>query len=313
MPYYLGLDGGGTKTAASLLDEAGMERGRGEGGPCNIATCDDSTLRDSVRRAAAGALAAAGLPPDAALAGVCAGVAGYTAKGRRAEFARLLAEAVRAERCRVEPDFVIAYWGATEGEPGVIVSAGTGAVVYGRNTAGETCRIDGRGFLLGDEGSGYSIGQLALQKTLARFQNGWPLDDFDRRLLAAIGAEDADDLIEWVYRDLQPAKIAALASLVGSLAAEGDIFAIERIRSAGFHLATSANVVQERLGMTIDTAPVYLIGGLWNISERLRRVFEGVLKDFWCTGEDENLRVDIRAPKHDPAYGAAYLAMNPDA
>src|SRR5579872_4300104 len=110
MRYYLGLDGGGTKTAACLLDEEGTERGRGEGGPCNIATCDDATLRASVGRAASGALAAAGLALDAALGGVCAGVAGYTAKRRRAEFARLLAEAVRAEHCRVEPDFVIAYW-----------------------------------------------------------------------------------------------------------------------------------------------------------------------------------------------------------
>src|SRR5690349_3575922 len=153
MRYVLGIDGGGTKTAAVILDEARTERGRGFGGPCNIATCDDATLRASVGDALRGALEGAGLPQEARFASVCAGVAGYTARRRRADFARLLVEIVPAERYRVEPDFVIAYWGATEGEPGIIVSAGTGTAVYGRNAAGEACRVDGRGFLLGDKGS----------------------------------------------------------------------------------------------------------------------------------------------------------------
>ena len=79
MRYYLGLDGGGTKTAAVILDSEGRELGRGQGGPGNIATGDDSTLEASVREASRTALDSAGLPPETRFAGVCVGVAGYTA------------------------------------------------------------------------------------------------------------------------------------------------------------------------------------------------------------------------------------------
>src|SRR5258708_2768069 len=137
MPYFLGLDGGGTKTAAVIIDESGTELGRGIGGPCNIATCDDATLRASVSGALESAVSNAGFTTEIKFESVCAGVAGYTAKSRRAEFLELIKVLTAANSYRLEPDYVTAYWGATEGEPGIIVSAGTGAVIYGRNEEGK--------------------------------------------------------------------------------------------------------------------------------------------------------------------------------
>jgi N-acetylglucosamine kinase-like BadF-type ATPase len=304
--YYLGLDGGGTKAAACILDAEGRERGRGQGGPCNIATCDDATLTASIMGAAAEARAAAGLPPDARFEAVCAGVAGYTAKRRRADFARLLSEACPADRHRVEPDYVIAWWGATAGEPGIIVSAGTGAVVYGRNAAGEEARVDGRGFLLGDRGSGYWIGSFVLRKLMLRLDGAGP-NDFDRRVMAALGVTDADELVEWVYRDMRPGKIAGLAEVVGRLAADGDATASVFLGNAGTALSSSAAVALRRLGMRPDSAGVWLLGGLWNIGARIRTSFEEFLPRQF---ENEAFfgPPNIRAPLHDAAHGAALLA-----
>src|SRR5690349_2101975 len=100
MRYYLGIDGGGTKTAAAILDEHANELGRGLGGPCNIATCDDETLRESVLDAVTSAKQSAGLPNEVPFQAVCAGVAGYTAKRRRAEFLDLLKQIVPAKHHR---------------------------------------------------------------------------------------------------------------------------------------------------------------------------------------------------------------------
>jgi len=318
MNYVLGLDGGGTKTAAVILDRAGVEQGRGQGGPCNIATCEDATLTASLHDATRSALQDAGLSPDTRFAAVCAGVAGCTAKHRRADFARLLAAIVPADRHRVEPDFVVAYWGATEGEPGIVVIAGTGAVVYGRNAAGEARRVDGRGFLLGDRGSGFEIGRLALRSALRNLEHRrvWREDetgfhapteaekDFDRRLLAAIGAEDADDLIEWVYRDFQPARIAELAKVVGAMADEGNETASMLIQEAGYALRSSVTLALQCLQMPVDT-PIYTLGGLWNVGDTLRQAFEH--------GSPRLIQppvsLNVRAPKHDPAFGAALLAL----
>ncbi len=303
MRYYLGLDGGGTKTVACILDENRAELGRGFGGPCNIATGTPESQLKSVRLAASEALAVAGLSADTKFEVVCAGVAGYSAKRCQADFQNLLSESVPSARHRLEPDFVIAYWGATEGEPGIIVSAGTGAVVYGRNAEGESCRIDGRGFLLGDRGSGFEIGKFAIQSTLAVLANCHEPGPFHASILVAIGAEDIDDLIEWVYRDFQPARIASLAPVVGRLACEGDDHARRLIQGAGQDLGTSFQRTRRKLNMP-DCTPVYALGSLWNLGDPL---IQGFHRGFDQLPPPDP--IEILAPKHDAAYGAALLAI----
>lgn len=306
MGIYLGLDGGGTKTAACLLDEGRVELGRGLGGPCNIATGSLESLRESIVGATRRALESAGLPPATRFEAVCAGVAGYTAKRRRAEFRRLLAETIPAARHRLEPDFVIAWWGATEGEPGIIVSAGTGAVVYGRNEKGESRREDGRGFLLGDRGSGFYMGRFALKRTLNLLDADRPLMPFHKNILRAVGAEDADDLIEWVYRDFSPARVAGLAAVIGQMAAEGDEQASMLVASAGQSLRISFGKVRRKLNMP-ESTPAYVLGSLWSIGEPLLGGFH--------RGFDQAPPpplIEIRHPSNDAAYGAAFLAMQAD-
>jgi N-acetylglucosamine kinase-like BadF-type ATPase len=302
--YYLGLDGGGTKTAACILDADRRELGRGQGGPCNIATGPLESLRESVLTAARQALLAASLPPDTRFEAVCAGVAGFTAKHRRAEFHRILTESIPANLHRVEPDFVVAFWGATEGAPGVIVIAGTGAVAYGRNEAGKSYRFDGRGFLVGDAGGGFYIGRNALQFTVLHLDFGRPPTPYTHAVMAATGAEDVDDLIEWAYRDFSPARIARLAETIGELARQGDEEAIRDLESAGSLLRAAAVQVVTRLGMDRDT-PLYIAGSLWNEAPILEGSFATPAQHLGMAAGP----VELIRPRHDPAFGAARLAM----
>src|SRR4051812_21915019 len=124
MGIYLGLDGGGTKTSALVVDETGLELGQGVGGPGNIANNEDGALRRSLRAAVSAALTAADLPESARFAGVCAGVAGFSAPHRLEAFDALLRAEIDADAHKVVPDYTVAYWGATHGEPGVVVIAG---------------------------------------------------------------------------------------------------------------------------------------------------------------------------------------------
>jgi N-acetylglucosamine kinase-like BadF-type ATPase len=304
MRYYLGIDGGGTKTAAVILDENKTEMGRGHGGPCNIATCDDATLQQSVQDAVKAALSSARLPADTRFGSVCAGVAGYTAKKRRGDFQRLLEEIVPAERRRLEPDFVIAYWGATEGDPGVIVSAGTGSVVYGRNVAGETCRVDGRGFLLGDRGSGFEIGRRALVYTLHRLEEDLAPDPLSTAVMCSLGGEETDDLIEWVYRDFQPSRIAGLAGVVGEVAGREGGEAARIVLEGGVNLRSLVTQCLGKLGLLAESATVYKLGGIWALGDPLTAGFNGAGDEEFSVSA-----IELREPKHDATYGAALLAM----
>jgi len=301
MRLYLGIDGGGTKTEAVILSEVGSELGRGAGGPCNIATIGPETWSASIGAALDAARSHAGLPTGTVFDSACAGVAGCTARDRLSQSADMLARIVPARACRVEPDFVIAYWGATGGKPAIVVSAGTGAVTYGRNAAGQDCRVDGRGFLLGDRGSAFSIGRDALVLTLRRLDANEPPRAVGDRILGAMDVLTGDGLVEWVYRDFLPARIAALAEPVLELAGHGDEDALGIVVGAGESLAASVLACAARLRMDPAETAIYLAGGLWRGNAVLRAAFERRLP----------ATARLCEPERDPAFGAALLAMAP--
>jgi N-acetylglucosamine kinase-like BadF-type ATPase len=300
MNLYLGIDGGGTKTAAAILDDAGVELGRGQGGPGNIAVHSDADLLHSLRTAVTTACTEARIASsEIRFHGVCAAMAGVSIPERRRQFERLLSTEIVADRHRVEPDFVAAYWGAGLGEPGIVVIAGTGAVVYGRNGKGESCRADGLGYLLGDRGSGFDLGLRALRDALDRLIAGRP-DALTQAILTHIGARSRDEILQWLYTDFRPARVAALAPVVGALAEAGDTGARHHIGEAARQLRQSALRVRARLHLD-PGAPVYPIGGLWSLGAFFRSEFSAPI-----TPHDAGL--NLAPPHSDAAYGAALLA-----
>lgn len=312
MEIYLGLDGGGTKTAACLIDGSGAELGRGSGGPGNIATNENAALASSIKQAVTQACQAAGLETETPVfAAVCAGVAGYSVEDRRAAFSELLPTLISAQRYRIEPDYFIAYWGASHGEPGIVVIAGTGAVSFGRNAEGETCREDGLGFLLGDRGSGFNLGSRVLRYTLDQMKEGRS-DTLSETVLAHTGARSQNEILQWLYGNFSPARVASLAPVVGDLAEAGDPHARMHLVEMARRLRHSVRQVRHQLWLPRDT-PVYPIGGLWQLGQFLCDEFQ---EPRWrgegeVTIEPEALsggRFYIATPKSDAAYGAALLA-----
>jgi N-acetylglucosamine kinase-like BadF-type ATPase len=305
--YYLGLDGGGTKTAAVILDGAGRELGRGTGGAGNIAQNPDTILSRSVQDAVSQACAAAGLwLQTVRFAGVCAGMAGYSAEERRHSFAQLLQTTVPAETVRLEPDYVIAYRGATLGEPGIVMIAGTGAVAYGCNAQGQTCKADGLGYLLGDRGSGFNLGMQALRHTVKQLRAG-QADPLAQMVLERTGTSTQNEIVQWLYTDFHPSRVAALAPGIGALAEAGDDRARALVFVMALHLRSTVWQVRAALEMPRDI-PVYPLGGLWQIGALLRAEFTQPQHNVRREGIDPRLAFAVRDPQRDAAYGAALLA-----
>ncbi|MGA8097021.1 MAG: BadF/BadG/BcrA/BcrD ATPase family protein, partial [Candidatus Cybelea sp.] len=158
MRLFAGIDGGQSSTVAVVADEAGQILGRGAAGPADeIGASKDSTgLRDALQGALAQACRSARLPVETKFDAIVAGVSGYDGRvyGRSPE--------LPSERAVLMHDTPIAHAGALGGRSGVVVIAGTGSVVYGRNDEGWSCTIGGWGFLFGDEGSAFAIARDAL-------------------------------------------------------------------------------------------------------------------------------------------------------
>jgi glucosamine kinase len=313
MSYYLGIDAGGTKTLAVVIDAGGREHGRGVGGPGNIAFNSPLIVAESVRTAVAGARRAADIAEEdfAGFVGVCAGVAGYSVEAKRTEFEATLRREVDADRYSVEPDYVVAYWGATTGKPGVVIIAGTGAVAYGRNAKGESQREDGFGYLLGDRGSGFNLGLYALRYTLDRMQEG-RTDALTEAVLAHTGATIQNEILQWLYGEFSTARVAALAPIVGSLSEAGVAPARTLVAEMARRLRHTVRSIRHALWLPRN-APVYPLGGLWQLGPFFRAEFA---EPTWpghpgMPLEAETLpggRFVLAEPVHDAAVGAALLA-----
>jgi N-acetylglucosamine kinase len=298
--YFLGVDGGQSSTTALIGDETGRVLGSGAGGPCNHVGAAEgkAKLSSAVRDSVGKACEQAGLDAsDVEFEAACFGMSGGPDDKRA-----ILAEILKTRALIVSNDAVIALAGAVAGKPGIITIAGTGTIGFGRNSAGNTARVGGWGYVFGDEGGGFDIARQALRASL-RFQEGWGPDTaLYRMLLDVSGAANAHSLMyQWYTTDWPRPRIASLSELVDEAAAAGDGVARNILMQAAQQLAALVASVRSQLFETGEPATVAYIGGVFKsalLLERYRMLVE----------LEEGNRVS--PPVHGPAAGALLEAYS---
>jgi N-acetylglucosamine kinase-like BadF-type ATPase len=296
---YLGVDGGQSSTTALIADDTGAVLGRGCGGPCNHVTGAEAV--EKFNRVLGGCLeeacAQAGLDTKTVrFEAACLGFSGG------AEDKRALAELlIASEHYAITHDAEIALMGATAGEPGIIVIAGTGSMAFGRNANGETARAGGWGYIYGDEGGAFDIVRQALRAAL-RADEGWgPTTSLLRMLLQATGAQSANALLHRFYAPEYPrSRVASFAPLVNEAARSGDQLAKQILHRAGVQLSELVRGVYGKLFTAAERVPVAAVGGAF-LSATLRTTLEEeVMKDIGCA---------VIEPRWSPAAGAVLQAL----
>ena len=158
--YYLGIDGGGTKTAFALTDSYGntlASTALGASNPNDVgieAAC--ALLRQGIDQVSEGY--------DRAQISLFAGIAGAATGNNAAQltdFLRTLGLGFAA----CQSDLALSLAVCLGNADGIAVIMGTGAVALGRKN-GALYRAGGYGYLLGDAGSGFALGQGAILAAL---------------------------------------------------------------------------------------------------------------------------------------------------
>ena len=293
----IGVDGGATKTVGVLAGLCGPSLRRVEVGPTNAHSAGDSVVRANLAT-----LLRALVPDDAARRAVRAVVLGLAGAGRPDDATRLtsLAREVGAPgEVIVTTDARVALAGATHGEPGIIVIAGTGSMSYGRDDDGVEARAGGWGHILDDAGSAYAIGIAGLRALLRQVDHRASPTELAGPLLAALGATTVDEVVPWVAT-AEKAAVAALAPAILGLAEAGDAAAASIVSEAAGHLVALATATARQLRFSAG-APVVLTGGLIDGDDAYRqRVISGLA----CA-----LPSFRYAPSQaEPAWGAVLLA-----
>jgi N-acetylglucosamine kinase-like BadF-type ATPase len=145
---------------------------------------------------------------------------------------------------------------------GVVVIAGTGATVGCRTRDGRELRLDGLGPVLGDTGSGYQIGWMALRAAARAQQNPRHETRLRPRVFNACGAETLGQLVEFSLRTHDRSVIASLARIVDEEANAGDRIAREILRTAAAGLAGTVGDLIDCLGIARERYALVGAGGV---------------------------------------------------
>ena len=314
MARYLGVDGGGSKTAFVLVDSAGHVLAR-TNAPTSYYFNDGFEVVERVlAQGVDGICAQAGIDRSD-IDGAFFGIPGYgEASADVAKLDAVPGHVLGHDRYGCDNDMVCGWAGSLAGADGINVISGTGSMTYGERE-GVGHRVGGWGELFGDEGSAYWVATQGLN-AFSRMSDGRmprsPLYEHLRDRLQLGGDLDAVSLVIDTWKGNR-SSIAALATTVCHAARDADPVSTGILSAAATELVALIETTRALIGFTeSDTVPVSYSGGMFSDP--------GFLATFLAELGSRTGDYDVRRPLLDPAVGAALYAakltghpLSPDA
>jgi glucosamine kinase len=300
MDIILAIDGGGSRTRCLAINQEGSVVGESVAGPSNHLLVEPTVVKQSLVEVIDAAFESAKLDrSDGAC--ISAGLAGVDFDGAgAAEMENLIGE-LGFKRVVINGDMVIAHVGALGSRAGVVTLSGTGSVTLGIGNDGKRVKVGGWGPVYGDEGSAYSIGQMALRAAARAYDSRGPATTLTSRILNALKIEEFPKTIQRVYVEgMQTREIAAFSRVAYEAAEEGDEVARDIFLQAGDEVAESVKAAIKQLELGPDKILVSYQGAMLESCPLLLDRFVQKLKI-------DVPNAEVVAPRFEPVIGAYLL------
>lgn len=296
MEYYIGIDGGGTKTRCILTDENLNIIKSSEGKASNpLITGFDITASRIIS-----------LIKDVSgrkKISLCViGTAGVGRKNNSDLLLESIRESARIKNISIPPikiltDIEITFEGAFSGNTGAILIAGTGSILYAKDEKNNFLRVGGFGRLIGDEGSGYSIGRKALSSISKSFDGRKKSTALSKVFSSQYKINGINQLISLIHSP--KFNIAELAKLAITLAEKGNSECIqilnEEIEDLILHIrALTRKIKSEKINLCLQ-------GSLISKSNYFSRKLKAQIKKNFP-------EIKIIKAKYPPEIGAVLIA-----
>ena len=291
---YLGVDGGGTKTAF-ILEKDGEVFLHKEG-TIHLSQISREEFKKRIGNAVENLTKQAGISSDE-IAYTFVSVPGY---GQYPEDEAFIDESLReilgTDNFKVGNDCLNAWAGSLNAKPGINLILGTGSIGLGLDDKGNSLRCGGWGPLISDESSGYYLGLRLINYFTKQSDGRLPKTMLYDMMKEELKINDDFEIIpmaEGMTRD----ELAAVSKILGKLLENNDECALELIDRAGYEAALIINTLAKKLSFEGEVLASYS-GGVFNLGSILIDSIEKYL--------DENIR--LLAPYADPTQGALILA-----
>ncbi|MAT59364.1 MAG: hypothetical protein CMF23_15435 [Ignavibacteriae bacterium] len=302
MKYFIGLDGGGTKTKCILTDENYNSIYECTGGPSNFLMLGTEKVSETIFNLINEAITNSKINEDdleAVLIGTTGAGRVNDANSLKETFLNYSHQKnLKLKNFFVESDARIALEGAFSGKPGSILIAGTGSIMFGKDKNGVIHRVGGCGRFIGDEGSGFMIGRkglIAVSKHLDGRGNPTLLTDF---LRSEFNIDDLPTLITKIYKE--NFDIASVTPFVIKAAEENDIACLKILEEESDELTLHVKAIHNLLKE--ETLKLSLIGSTITTENLYAKMFQEKINDLG--------NVKLQDPDYPPAIGAVIMAKN---
>ncbi|WP_105301539.1 N-acetylglucosamine kinase [Anaerococcus marasmi] len=291
---YLGVDGGGTKTAF-LLDVDG-KRFESKQITIHPKQVTKQQFFEIMKLGVGDVCKEAGIDPEEILYTFVAAPGYGQYPDTEAYIDEGIREAIGSDRFTVANDCVNGWAGSLNAKPGINLVLGTGQIGYGVDEEGNSMRSGGWGPLLGDEASGYYIG-LKLLNHFTKMSDGRS----DKTILYDIIREKLDlkedmeiiDKAEKMKRD----EIASLSRIFTEALDKKDTYCEKLLEEISKEAAAVIDSIIKGLNFKEEVRVSYS-GGVFNLGDRLIKRIE----------EKSKNKIKIEKPYTDPSEGALILA-----
>lgn len=300
MEYFIGVDGGGTKTAFLLGNGAGDVLERLELQGSSYRQWGTRGTAELLARGVSELLTRRGVTP----AQVCGATMGLPCYGENEKIDQELATELQR---RFSPmplflvnDVVVGWAGSLKLQPGINIVAGTGAIAYGQNMQGETARCGGWDEFFSDEGSCYWLGRKTMELFSKQADGRLPKGALYRIVWEHFNLEHDYQFIEKVIPEVSSRRdaVAKLQVLLEKAALEGDGTATAAYEAATEELAMTVRGVKDALRMEAGCKVSYS-GGLFRAGDLILKPFGERLAAMGCL---------LTQPCLPPVDGALLLA-----
>jgi N-acetylglucosamine kinase-like BadF-type ATPase len=300
LPYYVGVDGGGTKTAIAATDKAATKILTSKTGSASWREYGIEPVVKNIKQT----INALPFGQDDTIAAISLGLPCY---GERADEDSMLSQAFHEAYPGIPiyfaNDVEVGWAGSLGLEPGINVVAGTGAIAFGKDEGGKTVRSGGWSEFFGDEGSCYWIGRRVMElfskQSDCRMERD-ALYEIVRREFRLANDFDFIDLMHSGYI-MHRYKVASLQMLAKQAALAGSPSAKELYNAASGELCLLVRSIRDQLEFLSKPFLVSYTGGLFAAGDVFLPQFaKGV----------EAVGGKLITPRFGPAEGALLLTFS---
>eukprot|EP01129_Flabellula_baltica_P009928 TRINITY_DN4139_c0_g1_i1.p1 TRINITY_DN4139_c0_g1~~TRINITY_DN4139_c0_g1_i1.p1 ORF type:complete len:380 (+),score=89.16 TRINITY_DN4139_c0_g1_i1:50-1189(+) len=300
--YFIGVDGGGTKTELVLIDSEGSVVSRIVCGSSNRNSVGEDQTKENLRNGLKVLLDNANIPADHVNV-VWFSMSGVDRPTDKQKLRNWVSDIFpETTQLKISNDSYGALASGTSGElnNNIVVISGTGSICVGFNSEGEPVRTGGWGPMINDESSGYYMGSRLL-RAISEHADGGKQTVLYELFMKQNQLEHPSEIITWTYDGKEWSDIASLSKLVYQGVQSGDEVAISILKDTTNNITHMIDLTLNKMDHC-DT--VVLSGG--NLTHENSKLAEMLVDSLKVT----HPQIKVSLPTIDPAQAAAMLAKN---